>query len=251
MGGRTRSQRRHCVHHVTERKRHDRASTALDRRLVRARDEERARLARELHDDLGQSLAAIKLELDLLARDAEASAACELAPRLRGLSSSVLEVGAAVRGLSHTLHPAMLQQVGLAAAIAALCERTTMLSEVDASFELGSVPAQLDPDVARCLYRVAQEALGNVTRHSRARTATVTLGRVGEHLVLTVRDDGVGMPPERPANAPSLGLLGMRERMGLVSGALAVASAPGAGTCVTAEVPLRTRSRAHAEASAP
>jgi two-component system, NarL family, sensor histidine kinase UhpB len=105
------------AHGITTLVRHGRAASALDHRLVRAREEERARLARELHDDLGQCLAALKLEVDLLVRDAEGTAASELAPRLRGLSSSVFEVAAVVRDLSHTLHPVMLQQVGLAAAI--------------------------------------------------------------------------------------------------------------------------------------
>jgi signal transduction histidine kinase len=128
-----------------------------------------------------------------------------------------------------------------------------MLSEVDTSFEPGPIPAQLDPEVAQCLYRVAQEALGNVTRHSQAQTATVTLGRVGEHLVLSVRDDGVGMMPHRPVGAPGLGLglLGMRERMGLVDGMLAVESTSGNGTCVTAKVPLPAHAHACTKASAP
>jgi signal transduction histidine kinase len=238
---------RGVVHDITTRKRHELALTALNHRLIRAHEEERARLAREIHDDLGQQLAALKLEIDLLGHDAEASAARELAPRLAELSSSVFEVAAVVRGLSHTLHPMMLQQLGLATAVEALCRRTTMLSEVDTSFEPGLLPDELDPEVALCLYRVAQEALGNVTRHSQARTATVTLGRVGEHLVLSVCDDGVGMEPRRPTDAPGLGLLGMRERMHLVEGVLGVESAPGAGTCVTAEVPLCRRTGAALE----
>jgi DNA-binding NarL/FixJ family response regulator len=119
MDGRTRARSRHCVHDITERKLHERVSTAFDPHLIHAREEERARLARKLHDDLGQSLAALELEIDRLARDAEGSAASELALRLRGLSSSVIEVAAVARDLSHTLHPVMLQQVGLAAPIEA------------------------------------------------------------------------------------------------------------------------------------
>jgi len=227
------------VHDVTPRKRNELALMALSHRLIRAQEEERARLAREIHDDLGQRLAALKLEIDLLGRDAEeGTLADELRPRLRGLTASAQELATVVRGLSHTLHPVLLQQLGLAAAIEALCLRTTMLSDVDASFEPGDVPEALDPEVALCLYRVAQEALGNVTHHSQARTAALRLDRVGEALVLSIRDDGVGMTPRGPADAPGLGLLGMQERMHLVRGRLEVTSTLGAGTCITARVPL-------------
>ncbi|MCX4244769.1 sensor histidine kinase [Paraliomyxa miuraensis] len=231
--------RRHGEFDEVERTRNEVALTALTHRLIRAQEEERARLAREIHDDLGQRLAALKLEIDLLGRDAaDGTLGDALRSRVQALGKSAHGVAAVARGLSHALHPVMLQQLGLPDALEALCLRTTMLSEVDASFEPGDVPGKLEPEVALCLYRVAQEALGNVTRHGHARTAAVSLARVGDELVLSVRDDGVGMAARDPADPPGLGLLGMQERMHLVRGRLEVTASLRAGTCITARVPL-------------
>lgn len=222
---------------VTERKRYEVALVALNHRLVRAHEEERARLAREIHDDLGQRLAALKLELDLVCRDA--SLAAPVAQRLAGASRSTAEVATAVRGLSHGLHPGVLERLGLCASLAALCRQTHALGKQVVRFVgLEGIPPALSPEVSLGLYRVAQEALANARRHSRAHEVMVMLELDETVLRLEVCDDGVGMAMRGGAGMDGLGLLGMRERMHLVGGTLEIASAPGEGTRIRATVPL-------------
>lgn len=228
---------RGVVQDVTERKRYEVALVALNHRLVRAHEEERARLAREIHDDLGQRLAALKLELDLVCRDA--SLAAPVGERLAGASRSTAEIATAVRGLSHGLHPGVLERLGLCASLTALCRQTHALGDLVVRFmgpEIG--PPPLPTEVSLGLFRVAQEALANARRHSRAHEVVVTLSLVEAGLRLEVCDDGVGMALRGGAGMDGLGLLGMRERMHLVGGTLEVASAPGEGTRIEAIVPL-------------
>jgi signal transduction histidine kinase len=222
---------------VTERKHYEVALVALNHRLVRAHEEERARLAREIHDDLGQRLAVLKLELDLVCRDA--SLAAPVAERLAAASRSTAEVATAVRGLSHGLHPGVLERLGLCGSLAALCRQTHAPGKLAVRFvgpEVG--PPPLAPEVSLGLYRVAQEALANARRHSRAHEVVVRLALADAQLRLEVRDDGVGMAMRGGAGMHGLGLLGMRERMHLVGGRLEVTSAPGEGTRIEATVPL-------------
>jgi signal transduction histidine kinase len=222
---------------VTERKHYEVALVALNHRLVRAHEEERARLAREIHDELGQQLAALKLELDLVRRDA--SVAAPVAERLAAASRSTAEVATAVRGLSHALHPGVLERLGLCASLAAMCRQTHALGELAVHFvEPEGGPPPLPPEVSLGLYRVAQEALANARRHSGAHEGVVTLTRLQAQLRLEVRDDGVGMAVRGGAGMHGLGLLGMRERMHLVGGTLELTSAPGEGTRIEATVPL-------------
>lgn len=227
---------RGVIHDVTERKRDEMAMMALNHRLIRAHEEERTRLAREIHDDLGQRLAALKLELDLIRRTPEVAAA---APRLTALSRAAGEVASVVRTLSHTLHPGVLERMGLSDALAALCRQTTKLSEIEVDHVQDHALPDLDPEVALSLYRVAQEALANATRHSGARHIEVTLRIVDGVLCLAVHDDGVGISAH-PTAEPGLGLLGMRERMRLIGGTLHVRSGSVVGTRIEARVSAPT-----------
>lgn len=211
---------------------------AAHHRLVEAQEQERARLAREIHDDLGQRLAALKLHLDLMQRDPGVGP--QVVERLSMLSTSAAEVAAVVRGLGHALHPGVLERLGLRGALEALCAQQR---------SAGGVQVRMQPAVARAepvvrtgeaalgLYRVAQEALANAIRHGQAQRIDVGLEIHGNVARLSVHDDGVGMVLRGGASSSGLGLSNMRERMHLVGGTLRIDSTPGHGTTVEATVP--------------
>jgi signal transduction histidine kinase len=152
----------------------------------------------------------------------------------------VRELSSEVHRLSHQLHPAKLDQLGLETAARSWCRDVTRQSSVRVEFAAEDVRLDLRPDTALCAYRVLQEALQNVVRHSGAEVAHVALNATADTLHLTVRDDGAGFDTTRIDGAAGLGLLSMRERTRLLNGSLTVVSAPGHGTCVSLELPLRS-----------
>ncbi|MCC6650194.1 MAG: sensor histidine kinase [Candidatus Eisenbacteria bacterium] len=193
----------------------------LSQLLLRAQEEERRRIARELHDEAGQALTALKIELDLEGRT-QASA----------LAARALEQ---VRNLSELLRPQALDDLGLVTALKALADDFTTRTRIDVRVEAGEDDAWA-PDVALVLYRVSQEALTNVARHSGAKRAWVKLTRDAGGVQLTIEDDGRGAG----ANPrPHLGLLGMRERVTSVGGQLQLGAAAVGGLRVEARLPHR------------
>lgn len=144
-----------------------------------------------------------------------------------------------VHSLAYQLHPSVLQELGLAEALRAECERRLRQVGLDLSTKLDPLPAAVGKDAALCLFRVAQEALNNVARHAGARSASVTLRRMDDGVLLAVRDDGVGFEPEHPRERMQLGLVSMRERVRLVNGTLDIESTPGQGTTIVAWVPVQ------------
>lgn len=201
--------------------------------LISAREQERALVARELHDDVIQRLALLSIELGRLEL---AGPATQHAERLRAVRLELRRLGNDVRSLSHQMHPSVLDDVGLVEALRAECRRRCRQGGIDISLDIGPLPA-VGRDAALCLYRVVQEALNNVSRHARSRTAGVVLREADGGLQLTVHDDGVGFDPKRPKRGSALGLVSMRERVALVNGTFDVDSGPGRGTAVTAWVP--------------
>jgi signal transduction histidine kinase len=207
----------------------------LAAQVIRAGDEERARIGRELHDSAAQSLGAVDLMLGAAAQGAEDPA---LAARLRQIQQIAQDTLAEVRALSHHVYPRVLDDLGLVAALEWLARSTREQTGIAAHAEshlTGEVPRQ----VAAVLYRVAQEAVRNVTKHSNARTLALRLAREGASLVLTVTDDGRGFDPELAMSTTSgLGLFTMRERVALVDGTLTVTSRSGTGTELSARIPV-------------
>jgi signal transduction histidine kinase len=210
---------------------------ALTGRLLQAQETERRRLARELHDDLNQRLALLAVELDLLGQKPTDSRA-ELGARLHELSSQVKQLSSAMHGLSHNLHPSKLEQLGLVAAVQGLCKELNQGGDLVIEFAPGSMPPAIPDDTVLCLYRIAQEALSNVVKHSKARHARVELSGGPTDVVLRVVDDGAGFDPDSAGDKDGLGLVSMRERLHLVGGAIAIDSRPGAGTRIEVRVPL-------------
>jgi PAS domain S-box-containing protein len=219
---------------ITERKRTEEALRDLSRRLIRAHEEERALLARELHDDLTQRLALLAIDVG---RAELATPAGPQHEALRAIREGLVHVSEDVHSLAYQLHPSVLEELGLAEALRTECERLGRQGLVDLSVQLDPLPEPLGRDAALCLFRVAQEALNNVFRHAGARTVSVTLRQMERGLILAVRDDGIGFDPANPKKARSLGLESMRERVHLVNGTFDVESALGQGTAIVAWVP--------------
>jgi PAS domain S-box-containing protein len=209
---------------------------ALSRQLMRAQEAERRRLARELHDELGQVLTAVSLNLQA----AKADAAPAALPRLEEAAQTVQLAIGQVRDLSLDLRPPMLDLLGLESALRWYAER----QGVRAGFSVrlaGGLEGRLPPDVETALFRVAQEALTNVARHALARRVEVEVRRHDGRVRMLLRDDGVGFDPDstrvRADRGGSFGLLGMQERVQLLGGRLDLTSAPGQGTSLCVEVP--------------
>ena len=207
----------------------------LAAQVISAGDEERAHIARELHDSTAQSLSALEFMLTASLRDA---AATPVHDRLRLMHEVTTEALAEVRALSHNVHPRVLDDLGLAAALEFLARRTRETTEVCVHVT-SDVRVNVPPSVASVVYRVAQEAVRNAVRHAAPRDVHVAATADARRVTLEVSDDGAGFDVDRTAGERrGMGLFVMRERVGLVDGTLDIASRPGSGTRVRAEIPL-------------
>jgi signal transduction histidine kinase len=215
----------------------DAAFRSVSGRLIDAQEKERARLAQELHDGMGQQLAMLAVEIQLLGLRPPASDA-EMQARLDDLSAKTRALSADVHRLSHGLHPAKLERLGLVAAIRGFCRELDAAEQVQVQFAADDVPPSIPGDRALCLYRVTQEALWNVVKHSGAQHASVLLMGVASELTLDIIDDGAGFDPQRISSAASLGILGMRERVGMHGGEIRWDAVPGGGMAVHVRMPL-------------
>jgi len=219
---------------ITEAKQAEAALRDLSRRLIRAHEDERALLARELHDDVTQRLAVLAIDMGRAELTAADGAQADV---MRSVRAELVRLSEDIHSLAYQLHPSVLEELGLVEALRAECERRGRQGRLAVSMNLESVPAVAGEEAQLCLFRVAQEALTNVARHAGTARASVTLRRADGGLLLAVGDDGVGFDPTRPREGRSLGLASMRERLHLVGGTLDVESSPGRGTTVVAWVP--------------
>lgn len=217
-----------------------RASAA---RMLTAQERERVRLARELHDEIGQSVTGLMLEIDRLGKRAPES----LRSELRDAQELARQISDELRTIVRRLRPEALDQLGLNRALIALTDRLCDQGGVVIERELARDLPPLSPEAELVIYRVAQESLTNVVRHAGASSVTIELRRMGDALRLRVADDGHGLP--RGA-MPSSGIQGMRERALLVDAELTIASRPRGGTEVTLRLPLAA-GEAPAEETAP
>lgn len=207
-------------------------------RLIGAQEAERMRIARDIHDDYGQRLAAIAIGLSRV-RHLVGDSAAGLSAEVVRAQDGVAGVAESLRKLSHELHPGVIRHVGLAQALQAHCEefaeRNRVRTRFSVSGEVDSLPDGLDV----AFYRVAQEALQNVARHARASHVDVALALGPDSIGLVIADDGCGFVRDAPGARRGLGLLSLEERVRAVGGRLAVTSEPGRGTAVRVAVPLR------------
>jgi signal transduction histidine kinase len=210
---------------------------SLTRKLIGAQEDERRRLARELHDDLSQRLAFLAIETGKWAKQLDTVPAT-MQEGLRMLHEQLVTLATDVHALSHQLHSTILDDLGLVDALRAECTAVMQRDGVTVSFEAVHVPTALSRDVALCLYRILQEGLRNVVKHAHAERVEVGLRRTEEGLELTIHDTGVGFVPEQMRGKAGLGLASMAERVRLLHGSFALVSHPGHGTTITAQVPL-------------
>jgi signal transduction histidine kinase len=206
--------------------------------LIEAQEEECRRIAREIHDDYNQRLAVLANELEDLAQSIGDSVA-EAGPRLHNLWTSVSELGVDLHSLSHRLHSSTLETLGLVAVVRAFCEEFEDLQEIQVEFTHVNVPRVISTDVSLCLFRIAQEALRNVKRHSGASSAKVHLEFLGGRLHLSVCDQGRGFNPSKRSAREGIGIRSMEERLHFFGGQLEVQSQPMAGTRIDAWVPFQ------------
>ena len=157
---------------------------------------------------------------------------------MRRIREGLVSLSEDIHALAYQLHPSVLEELGLAEALRAECERRLRQGMLDLSLEIGPLPAAIGRDAALCLFRVAQEALNNVIRHSGAGAAEVALRQMNGGLLLAVRDEGAGFDPAKPGSGRHLGLASMGERVRLANGTLDIESAPGRGTSVIAWLPV-------------
>jgi len=211
----------------------------LSRRLLEVQEAERRHLARELHDDIGQGLTALKLNLEALARSRDGAA---LEARIGEALETTRHTIERVRQLSVNLRPLQLDDLGLAAALRSHLDRQAKLGGLAPHFEIQEVPLKLSTDIETACFRVAQEAINNIVRHSKAANVWLRLFLAGERLALSVRDDGAGFDvaaaQRRAAAGESLGVVSMEERVALAGGTLQIHSAPGHGTVIVASFPV-------------
>jgi len=206
-------------------------------RLIEAHEAERTRIAGELHDDIGQRMAALTMELDALGQ-ALPLPTDEARTRVRGLGDRTLQLAKDIQALSNRLHPPKLEYLGVASASASFCREVSRQQNVDIAFSHDGIPDGVPNRVALSLFRVLQEAVTNAVRHAGVHEVAVTLRGSLEDIRLEIIDAGVGFDRDAVLSGRALGLIGMQERVRMVNGDLVIESRPGAGTSIRARMPL-------------
>lgn len=224
---------------VSDRKRAEEALKDLGGRLIAAQEEERRRVARELHDDFNQRLALLSLELEQLGQKIEKP--ISLRRDVKRLQTQAQEIAAEIHRLSYKLHPSKLDHLGLAAAVKSLCSEITKSGKVKVEFHQSGFPAQLDNDITLCVFRIAQEGLRNCVKHSGADSARVVLTRTRNAVRLLVSDNGCGFNTKTELMEKGLGFISMKERLHVLGGEMNVYSKPLRGTRIEASVPLQSK----------
>ncbi|HVN17969.1 MAG TPA: sensor histidine kinase, partial [Dongiaceae bacterium] len=213
---------------------------ALNEQMIKAQEAERMRISGELHDGVLQQITSVTLQLGTVKRQLPADS--DAIAKIEGVQQEMLQIGTDIRHISHELHPALLQESGLPAALTAYCEEFSKVRGVPVSCETDASIEELSPGAALCLYRIAQEALGNAAKYSQARNVEVRLKRTNGHVALSVSDNGIGCAPDQLVKSGGLGVINMRERVLQLKGTFEFDSEPGRGTTVKAMVPFRAAS---------
>lgn len=213
--------------------------TELSHFLQRVQEDERARLAREIHDELGGTLAAAKIDLQMLSGTLalEDVQGMRLARAMTAIDDAVL----VKRRIIEDLRPSLLDTLGIAAALRWQCSEHSKRTGISCRVELQEETLDLSPSYRIAFYRIVQESLTNISKYANAKNVTVSLSREDDHWLLRVADDGVGLDPNRRQNATAHGLLAMRERAGALGGEFSARRGPAGGTVVEVRVPVENR----------
>jgi PAS domain S-box-containing protein len=210
----------------------------LTGKLLTAQEAERRRLAREMHDDLTQRLAVLAIEAGKLEKQLESSGG-DMAEKLCHMKEQMMKLAADVHGISRQLHPSILDDLGLVDAMEAECTNFSQREGIVVTYESKNVPERLSRDVGLCLYRITQEALRNIAKHSQAQDAHVSLVGKDGVIILMIADPGVGFDQTNAQRKRGLGLASMEERARLIQAEFSVISEPGDGTVIAIRAPLR------------
>lgn len=228
------------VHH-RRRRAAEAESSDLSRKLITAHEDERRRIARELHDDLSQRLARLSIDIGAVERAASADIVHDTA---RSIRNELQRVGEDLHDMSYRLHPSLVDDLGIVTALKAECRRVRQRADVTITERIEELGTPLTGDTALCVYRLVQEALNNAVRHAGAASIEVALRETGRTLELTVRDDGRGFDTAAAGARAGLGLASMRERVKAANGRLEIRSRPGSGTTIEVGMPITARSDA-------
>jgi signal transduction histidine kinase len=220
---------------ISREKQTEQAIRELSRKLILAQEEERSRIARELHDDISQQLALLSIDVRRIQGANETAPAAQI----QELCEKIDNISDDLRRISHRLHSSKLDYLGLVAALRGLCEEFSEQYDLVIDFQLQPVPVTLDAEISLSLFRIAQEALRNAATHSNARNIRVELRCSTSDLSLRVSDDGVGFDSASIKSKAGLGVISMQERMRLVGGILTIESKPSQGTLIEAYLPLQ------------
>jgi signal transduction histidine kinase len=230
-----------CVD-ITEQKLAEEALSSISRRLIEAQEQERKRIARELHDDISQRLALVAMGLDRKRRDLR-STSREMRSAMGKAGKQISDLLSDIHTISHRLHSSKLDTVGLAAAAAGFCRELSEQQNVEIDFQCDGVARELPEAITLCIFRVLQEALQNAARHSGAKHFKVWLAECKNQIALTICDEGRGFNPVEALRGSGLGLASMMERLKLVGGELSIDVGPKGGTTIRALVPFVGKSK--------
>jgi PAS domain S-box-containing protein len=222
----------------------------LATRLISAHEEERRNLARELHDDLSQRLAALAIQAGKMEQQAVNQHALDV-EACSSMKDKIIAISNDVHSLSRQLHPSILDDLGLTRAVESLCAQFLNREGIEVVFTAENIPATLSRDVSLSIYRIIQEGLNNIAKHACASRAKVELQRTDGTLSLSIQDDGIGFDAAEVRRKPGLGLSSMRERTRIIHGVLHITSEPEKGTTITVHVPLEKSGRAEATPTDP
>jgi len=228
------------VRDITERKGSEEALLSMSRRLIEAQEQERTRIARELHDDIGQRVALLAVNLAQLQQSPLKLFAVR--DRIGELQKETSELATDIQTLSHQLHAAKLEHLGIAPVMRGFCQEFGKQTKVRIDFQSQDLPSPVPPEVSLCLFRVLQESLHNSAKHSGAQHVEVGLWGTPDEIHLVVSDSGSGFDSEGAKHSRGLGLISMEERLRVLKGTFSIESQAERGTKIHARVPLGSRS---------
>jgi PAS domain S-box-containing protein len=222
---------------ITHRKQLEEELSGMSRKLIESQEQDRARIGRDLHDDINQQLAMLAVQIDQLRRDPRLSFA-KIKTRLTEVRDRIQRAATDVQSISHQLHSPQLELIGIVAATRSFCREFAARQKVTIDFTHDDVPEIVPHEVSLCLFRVLQEALHNALKHSNVRHYEVRLGHSANKLDLTVSDHGTGFDAKTVMSGKGLGLVSMHERVRLVNGTIVIDSKPMGGTTIHVRVPF-------------
>jgi PAS domain S-box-containing protein len=206
-------------------------------KLIFAQEEERRRLARELHDDLSQRLAMISMDTEIVQQQL-ADSSESLRDKIQDVQARLSEIASDIHGISRRLHPSIIETLGIAKAIESECRNYSQRENIQVQCDARPIPVQVRSEIPLCLFRIVQEGLRNIAKHARAEKVQVSLRFEDNEICLCIRDDGIGFSPDPIRKRTGLGLASMNERVRLIQGCVKIASSPGKGTLIEVRVPL-------------